>query len=708
LLADKAVANAQEDKFQRYAFASQLATTICERRSAESLVLGLYGKWGAGKSSVLNFVRAELARTDVLTVTFNPWRFDDEEQLLQGFFAELALALQTVVTPEAKNAAQKAVAQHSQQIVAKLQLLDRDSRAESLKGFKSQAKLEEIKQHINELLRVSGRRVLVLIDDIDRLSAPEIHAILRLVKLTGDFQYTTYLLAFDEAIVARAIGERYAGGGKRDGQRYLEKIIQVPLQLPIIQQQVMQKYFQESFLRSLLLTNIQLSEGEHQRLISILADSILPRVTTPRHVTRYNNTLLVVLPLLRNEANMVDLMLLEALKQFYPKLYKVVARHQHLLAGVGGDASARNIMSSYRTAFDPVEEELESAGQLVFSLFPKLQKTYGRIVPYNRNPTTEDELYAQQAVASAYYFKRYFSYAVQDGEIPDADFTSFLDAMRQHNIVEGNRWAKLMIARANEQEFTRRLEKTIDQVLPEQVPTYLELLRWLEDDFTEAVTSEHTMQSSTTLTSLYLSYVLRLPKQEAVEALGLIILRAKLRGALEFFSDITELGHWGSDHPLTAILTRDHYEHLCNLIVTRGLVEIENTPWYEAFGHFAPLFLRAWTRVKGEEPAKESLRQLFDSNPAAIISFLQHIAPLGIASRFEYENTNITQSTYEALKQEVDIHYLYQIASSLIKEEQSMPYKGEDFMHTPTPTERLHQLVYHYSLDEDNKQERLT
>jgi predicted KAP-like P-loop ATPase len=191
LLADKAVASKDDDSFKRYPFARQLAATICERSSAESLVIGLYGQWGAGKTSVLNFVQAELAGTDVLTVYFNPWRFDGEEQLLQGFFAELGLALRAVTTKEAKEAAHRAGAHHGQQVISKLQILDRDARSESLQDFKSQAKLEQLKKEINELLRTSGKRVLVLIDDIDRLSAPEMHAVLRLVKLTGDFQYTT-------------------------------------------------------------------------------------------------------------------------------------------------------------------------------------------------------------------------------------------------------------------------------------------------------------------------------------------------------------------------------------------------------------------------------------------------------------------------------------------------------------------------------------
>ena len=703
LLADKAVASKNDDSFKRYPFAHQLAATICERSSAESLVIGLYGQWGAGKSSVLNFVQAELAGTDVLTVYFNPWRFDGEEQLLQGFFAELGLALRAVATKEAKEAAHKAVAHHGQQVVSKLQILDRDARGEALQDFKSQAKLEQLKKEINELLRTSGKRVLVLIDDIDRLSAPEMHAVLRLVKLTGDFQYTTYLLAFDEDVVARAIGERYTGGSERDGYRYLEKIIQVPLQLPLIQKEAMQKYFQEGFSRSLALTNTQLAEGEYQRLVSVLAASILPRITTPRYVTRYSNTLLVILPLLRGEANVVDLMLLEALKQFYPQLYKVVAHQQDLLTGVEAEGQRSEPAMLFNSVFESVSDEFSQARVLLFSLFPKLHYAFGGELLYSRVKSTEEDLYNKQTVASAYYFRRYFSYAVQDGEIPEADFNSFLAAMSTHASAEGHRLANLMIERANEYEFIRRLENTIGQVLPEQVAAYLALLRLLEDKFTTAVTGERTMQSFTRLSTLYLSYALRLPKQEVAETLSLIVLRAKFTIALEFFSDVTEYGHWSSDHDLGNILTQDDYNNFCRIIVTRGLVEAGEAPWFEAFGLRSALFLRAWTMVQVAETPMESLRKIFDVNPTAIIVFLENISPLSSTSNFEYDNSNITWTTYDALKDRVDIHYLYKIAQLVVKDEELIFFKGDDYKHIPTPVERVHQFIFQYREDDDNK-----
>src|SRR5437764_9651607 len=71
--------------------------------------------------------------------------------------------------------------------------------------------------------------VLVLIDDIDRLTGDETREMFRLVKSLADFPNTIYLLAFDRARVASVLDESYGGAGSV----YLEKIVQVSFELPL-------------------------------------------------------------------------------------------------------------------------------------------------------------------------------------------------------------------------------------------------------------------------------------------------------------------------------------------------------------------------------------------------------------------------------------------------------------------------------------------
>src|SRR5690606_21576351 len=71
--------------------------------------------------------------------------------------------------------------------------------------------------------------IVVVLDDIDRLTTAEIRDVFKLVRLTANFPNIIYLLAFDRARVEQALGEHGIPG--RD---YLEKILQIGIDLPAV------------------------------------------------------------------------------------------------------------------------------------------------------------------------------------------------------------------------------------------------------------------------------------------------------------------------------------------------------------------------------------------------------------------------------------------------------------------------------------------
>lgn len=72
LSADQPIDQQKSDRFNRYPFAERIAKTVIERTQEEAIVIGLYGAWGEGKSSVLNFIDSILRSTATITVvTFN-------------------------------------------------------------------------------------------------------------------------------------------------------------------------------------------------------------------------------------------------------------------------------------------------------------------------------------------------------------------------------------------------------------------------------------------------------------------------------------------------------------------------------------------------------------------------------------------------------------------------------------------------------------
>lgn len=51
---DKAIESNAEDQLGRSAFAKLLAKTLIQLNSKDTFSVGLYGKWGSGKTSIVN------------------------------------------------------------------------------------------------------------------------------------------------------------------------------------------------------------------------------------------------------------------------------------------------------------------------------------------------------------------------------------------------------------------------------------------------------------------------------------------------------------------------------------------------------------------------------------------------------------------------------------------------------------------------------
>lgn len=251
---DQPIKSSKEDILGRQSFAQSLGHAILSYKEKESIVIGLFGEWGSGKTSIINMAREYINSASKkgsddkkpIIVNFNPWNYSDQNQLISQFFRQLSVSLRrrdysgivnkvgqkleiygNLFEPFALVPLAGSVAYRISKVFNII------GKAAKRWGNVKSNDLNYIRCELNTLLFEQPQKIVIVIDDIDRLNDVEIRQIFQLVKSLADFPNTIYLLAFDKNVVINALMKVHEGSG----QEYLEKVVQIPFEVPLISKQ---------------------------------------------------------------------------------------------------------------------------------------------------------------------------------------------------------------------------------------------------------------------------------------------------------------------------------------------------------------------------------------------------------------------------------------------------------------------------------------
>ena len=193
----------------------------------------------------------------------------------------------------------------------------------------------EIKNDLKVLLSNLGRTVLVVIDDLDRLTPDEIRMVFQLVKANADFPSLVYLLLFQRETVERALSR----SGEIDGPQFLAKLVQVRFDIPKISRRQLEDSV-ESAVREVVHAGSATQRFDNTRWSKLFASAVMPYFQTLRDVKRFGNALSFHFELYRRgdsfDANPVDLIGLEILREYEAPLYERLHNARELLTGQHG------------------------------------------------------------------------------------------------------------------------------------------------------------------------------------------------------------------------------------------------------------------------------------------------------------------------------------------------------------------------------------
>ncbi|HEU4342742.1 MAG TPA: P-loop NTPase fold protein [Candidatus Binatia bacterium] len=623
---DQPIRSKEQDRFNRWPFAQRIAETLAGRTDPSSLVIGIYGPWGDGKSSTLYLMEEGLGQhPDVVRVRFNPWHFDSEDQLLRGFFATLGDAIGKSLSSKGEEIGRILKQYGSLLSVASVSIagafqLGAGDAAKGLGEALSNVTLDELRGCLEALLREQGKRITILIDDIDRLDRREIQAIFRLIKLSASFDYTSYVLAFDDKMVAAALGERYGEGNVEAGRAFLEKIVQVPLHLPPADELSLRKVTFEGVETALRLSGITLSEEQAEAFVRHFVDGLEPRLTTPRQSKLFVNVLQFSLPILKGEVYPVDQMLIEGIRVFYPKLYVTIRDNPEYFLRLDRDGRDDRIR---QRATELIESALEGTGimdagmvkrRLLEMLFPRLKNTvYG---------SEWDERWSrEQRACSMDYFARYFSYSVPLGDVPDLKVNQLLkiagsaeDADIDHMLKElgaSNRMTRLI------QKLGFREDSVESQAAARLALAFCRNGSLLPREKQMLLSDWSFSEAAILVTKL----IRRLASEKERDELARQVI--KEAQPLAFAFECLKWLRKDKDQAETErVLAVEVEEELADMLVERIRSQATQAPLYKSQGTDAPRLFWIWNKYAPSGEVESYLREHFEADPAEIDHFL--------------------------------------------------------------------------------------
>ena len=443
--ADRPITAISQDRLGRGTFAKYLARCILDHQAPESLVIGLYGGWGSGKTSLINMVLEEINyaagnlfdEEKPVILNFSPWSYSGQNQIIYGFFrrlsselrqfpylensAQIILLLELYMSffthtpvPKSMRIKRKLIAKLKKPIVNK-----QDSYA-----WESGRDPIQVKTELNALLKESRHKIIIIIDNISRLTSAEINQILQIVKSMGDYANTVYLLSFDKDQVVHAINKIHDG----DGNEFIEKLVQLPFEVPPISKQDLENLLFDRLENVLKI--VPENRWDTVYWADIYYSTLRNFFNSARDITRYVNALSFSYPRVRDVVNPVDFFALTALEVFAPKLFAGIRENKDLFTDLLDNVYVLDIeqIKKDKARIDEIlqRETGISHGHLLnllIHLFPRLHNIY---LPQDKFYHSEALARENRRICSPDIFEVYFRLSIPTSYMPESELQTIL------------------------------------------------------------------------------------------------------------------------------------------------------------------------------------------------------------------------------------------------------------------------------------------
>ena len=225
IILDSPIETPDEDKFDYYSEAKHIATTLSHLPKNKAVSVAVLSPWGNGKTSFVNLIKYAIKHGDNgnplfenLIIEFNPRQSRNKSSIQEDFFKALidAIPNESRIRNKISNYLENIGIQDLHPIAKLFTRVIRETK-------------EDAVNEVNKALDCLGKRLIVFVDDFDRLTDEEIIEVLKLIDNNAAFRHTIFITAYDEGAVANAL-KKYESS---KGISYIDKFFTLRFHLPL-------------------------------------------------------------------------------------------------------------------------------------------------------------------------------------------------------------------------------------------------------------------------------------------------------------------------------------------------------------------------------------------------------------------------------------------------------------------------------------------
>lgn len=327
---DAPIEKADSDLFNLSGLVNRIVSYIAYTDvSKGAFSMGIVGDWGDGKSSLMNLIedRIKIEHRDFIVVHFYPRASKNADMIQEDFLNALRLSLKPFHSGVDKFIDNYAIALD---LIPEMPLFL--SKLLALFQVHINKNIDSTRSSLTQAIKEINRRIVVLIDDLDRLTGEELIEVMKVLDKNGAFPNMVFLTSYDKEYVNTVLGNYL--NLRPNSRPYTDKYFTVEVRVPLHPSfrlmnylvQILRKACESQYIKSI---TADILEQRTRQLDSFL----MQRLLTIRDIKRFANQFLYDYAEVQEDVNYQDYLLLELIKFCYPEEYQAIHRFQYIHRG---------------------------------------------------------------------------------------------------------------------------------------------------------------------------------------------------------------------------------------------------------------------------------------------------------------------------------------------------------------------------------------